>query len=158
MNTQQKLFNPAGQATRKATPAAKIPAWVRAHLETTTGDDYAPGAIRRNAKPRPCPHCHSWYLAGLDADRAAFEAHADPLALTAGQELACMLSKRRTYEIHQTGKEQMEIDYRDRWRISGHPAGGKMNVIAEHVCNKPVGTPIIKTKHKTYPPGAPAPF
>lgn len=147
MNTQPALFSTSKKAAQPK--PAGIPTWLQNHLSEKTGDDYSPTGIRRSVRAKPCARCGAWCLAGLDADRCAFEAHADPTRLNADEELACLIIGRHTFEMRSTGENKYKLNRRDRWRIAGHPPDSKtiIAVLPEHVCGYPIGE-ILKNDQK----------
>lgn len=94
--------------------------------------------LTRRARPRRCPGCGTWTLAGLDADVCALEAHADPTPLTPLGEVAALLGGVRTVElVNSGGRHQLEQRLPDH--IEGRPAcSGRFDVLALHRCGQPI--------------------
>ena len=84
---------------------------------------------RRRAQSKTCRRCGATTLFGLDADRAALDATADPVPLTRAGELRAALAGRATYAL-----ASGELHHRDRWALTA-PA---RVVVPEHRCGQPV--------------------
>lgn len=85
----------------------------------------------RHARAGVCGRCGAPVLRGLDADRCAGQAVADPWPLTPAGEAVALLSDRLTYEA--SGRP-LDLWLRDRWQIASHPADSGLLVVAQHVC------------------------
>lgn len=131
-------------------PAAPhlVDALIRTGRLTETG-------LSRRARPRPCPRCGTWTIAGLDADRCALEAHCDPTPLTALGEVIALASGRRTLELVRT-RGRLELEQRWADHIADQPAGTtRGDVLATHLCHQPI--PSAWTRPSTHiPPVRPA--
>lgn len=88
--------------------------------------------------------CGARVLAGVDADRCAFNAAVDNSPLTRRGELLAVVAGRRTYEL-----ADGRLYRRDRWSIRSTPRGA---VLAEHDC-----TPIPAGWRLPPAPRPPAP-
>lgn len=108
-----------------------MPDWLVRHLQNigAMGND----RIGRRAKPSRCVKCGAVILVGLDADRCAWVAKVDPLPLAPIGEVVAILAGRSTYALH-VGVGVCELQHRDRWQISGSPAGTRLDVLAAHRC------------------------
>lgn len=116
-----------------------LPKYVADHIAATTGLDVTVAAGRDNATIGPCPRCQDPTLVGLDDNVAAMTARADWRLLTPSDELTALLASRRTYRLHRHGR-RLRLRVRDHWQIEGQPAG-VVDVVAEHACGQPLGTP-----------------
>jgi hypothetical protein len=112
--------------------------------------------LSRKAKMLECRDCRSHVIAGLDADRCAQEAICDPLPLSKHGEALALIAGRNTWHLL-SGR----LEYRDHWRISGHPAGSESRpVLANHLCHNQIPSdwiapaPITRPK-VTYTEGLP---
>lgn len=147
-----------------ARPATAPTPWLIAHL-TRAGHLDETGLSRR-ARPRPCPLCRTWTVAGIDDDIAAFSTHADPTPLNQLGEVAALIAGRRTVElVHTGGRLQLEQRWADH--IETRPAGqGRYDVLAVHACGQPIPDDPALTLTSAHapspaaslPPGSPAPF
>lgn len=110
--------------------------WLTDHL-IRTGHLTETG-VGRGAKIRTCDRCQARVLAGLDADRCAFEVHADPVPLSALGEALAQLEGRRTVALHRAGG-RWELDTRDSHDIAARPAGAtpREDVLRVHRCGDP---------------------
>lgn len=122
--------------------------------------------LSRRARPRPCPHCCAWTIAGLDADVCALETHVDPSPLTPLGEMLALLDHRPTFELVRA-EGRFQLERRHAWRITFAPAGStpRADVLALHRCDAtPISGPALaptafaEANAATYPPGTPAPF
>lgn len=108
------------------------PRWLTEHL-AKTGALHTDG-ISRTARVRRCQDCPAWTVVGLDADRAAGPAVADPTPLTRVGEALALLAGRTTYTLRRFGG-RLELDHRHRWAIAGDQVGGgDYDVVVEHRC------------------------
>lgn len=99
---------------------------IRAGLMTADG-------ITRRAKAINCG-CGAAILAGLDDDIAALPVRVDPKPLTPLAEALAVVVGRATATLRREARGYV-LNYRDSYRIAGHPAGaGHYDVLAEHVC------------------------
>jgi hypothetical protein len=117
----------------KSPANSTLPAGILGHL-ITRGILTETGLSRR-ARPRPCPNCGTWTIAGLDDDTCAFETYADPQPLTPIGEVLATLARRRTYELIHVGG-RYELNPRSSRRITYAPAGtqARTDVLAIHRC------------------------
>lgn len=121
-----------------------IPAWLRDHLKALGLDD-SDGTSRR-ARVTHCRSCGAHVMRGLDADTAGMAATVDIHPLDETGEILAILAGRTTFRVSWR-TDHYEVDARDRWQISGTPAG-TITVVARHKCNS-APLPIAKT---TRPP------
>jgi hypothetical protein len=77
--------------------------------------------------------CRGLVLAGFDGDVCAFDAFAEPAALTPGGEVEALLDDRVTFDL-----EGGRMYRRDRWTIAGRPPTALRAVLAEHRCQHPL--------------------
>ncbi len=132
-----------------------MPDWLVRHLQNigAMGND----RVGRKVHTRQCRHCRYPILVGLDNDRCALPAYADPLPLSPLGEAVALLSGRSTYALRM-GLGFCELQRRDRWQIEGTPAGTRLDVLASHVCGGG-SLPTAPTVHRPHPPiPARAPF
>lgn len=94
--------------------------------------------MTRRAKVMRCRACGVPTMAGFDSTVAAMDAWCDLTPLSAQGEVWALLSDRRTYALH--GVDRLELERRDQWSITGHPAGSPSAppVLASHRCGEPV--------------------
>ena len=113
-----------------------FPDWLAQHLVDTGHWDVH--GVGRTARGRKCHKCKTFILAGLDADRCASSAYADPTPLSALGEAMALVAGRQTYALRRSANG-FRLDVRDRWQIASQPAGPgrRFDVIADHVCNDP---------------------
>lgn len=113
------------------TSVTTMPDWLVRHLQTigAMGND----RVGRRARLTRCRYCPCSILVGLDADRCAWVARADPLPLAPIGEALAILSGRTTYTLH-VGIGRLELQARNRWQIQAAPAGTRYDVLAAHVC------------------------
>ena len=104
--------------------------------------------LTRRAKLISHRPCSEVVLAGIDSDLAGLDAWCDLGELTRSGEALALLEGRRTYELH-GGR----LSLRDRWQITGKPAGGKRPVLASHLCARAVPAAWCVTPE----PATPAP-
>lgn len=78
------------------------PHWLTQAL-IRTGDHDDPRRATRAARAHHCHQCGAPIVAGLDADAAATVATADLTPLNTQQELAALLTARRTYNVFNDG-------------------------------------------------------
>lgn len=118
----------SSRATRGQTarPPARRPATPKGGQGGGNGGQ----GLRRQARTDTCPTCGQTILAGLDADLMAGTATVTPTPLTPAQEATEWAAGRRTY---MWTAPHRELDFRDRWRITGHPAD-TATVYPTHTC------------------------
>lgn len=136
--------------------------WLVDHL-VHTGVMTETGLTRR-ARPRPCPHCSTWVITGLDADTLALEAACDPQPLNTLGEAMALVAGRRTLNLTRT-RGRLELEQRWADHVESQPAGtGRADVLAEHVCGQPIPASWNTTSRfkptpgTNPPPGSPPPF
>jgi len=116
---------------------------VEAHMRSTGA--WNEDGVSRTARGRHCKNCGRVVIAGLDADRCAIPAIADPFILDAAGELAAVLTGRATYRLLWAGG-RYELDARDQFHIAGSKPGARdglgrpVEVLASHVCGRPLGS------------------
>ena len=138
MTALATLFDDS-QARRATTPTTPPPPRIVERLIHTGAITEA--GLSRRARPRPCPRCGAWTIAGVDADILALEAHCDPTPLTPLGEALALATGRRTVElIHTRGRYELEQRWADH--IAGRPAGAgrRYDVLAEHRHHDPIPT------------------
>lgn len=101
-----------------------LPNHVKQHL-IQTGTLTTDG-LGRKAQLRTCSTCRALVIVGLDTNRCAIRAVADPTALDQVGELLALLAGRHTYELW--GRE---LEHRNQFTIR---AGIRKPVISEHQC------------------------
>lgn len=115
--------------------------------------------LTRGAREYRCPKCAQICLRGLDDDKCAGVAIVDTRPVGPLGELDALMRGRATYSLFRAGG-QLELDYRDDYRIKGRPAGTpNIDVLVEHVCGS-VPSQIIESAHKvsTYAVPSECPF
>lgn len=112
-----------------------IEAWLQTHLETI-GRANTDG-ISRRARTTFCRTCGQPTIRGLDDDKAALPATCDPQPLGPAAEALALITGCRSYELAWRG-DHYELDHRDRYRITGKPAGTGIHAVAEHKCGQPL--------------------
>jgi hypothetical protein len=118
-----------------------IPAWLQRHLENT--GRWNTDGISRAVHAGRC-RCGACVLRGLDGERCALAATADPGPLDPAGEMQALIIGRATYWLRHIGG-RWEIDRRSSFDIAAQPAG-TVDVIAEHKCGTaiPANGPPIK--------------
>lgn len=125
-----------------------IPRWLQTHLEACGRWD-ADG-IRRAVSAAVCPTCKTRVLTGLDDDRCAGPATADPTPLDATGEALALLAGRSTYDLTRRG-DRYELDLRDPIRIRHRPAGSPgADVVPAHRCHA-ASLPAVASVHAPRP-------
>lgn len=107
-----------------------LPQWLAAELQ-----EKHPNRMARTATWTRCGKCKEIILTGLDADLLATAVHADPTPLTDHQELAALLTGRRTFNIDHDGPGA-RIHYRTRWEMLTPPSRNSQPTIPEHACGR----------------------
>lgn len=132
-----------------------FPDWLVRHLQNigAMGNDY----VGRRARATRCRYCPCSILVGLDGDRCAWVARVDPLPLSPIGEALAILSGRTTYALH-VGIGRLELQVRDRWQITGAPAGTRYDVLAAHVCGGVTLPYAPSVNHLSEPPPITPPF
>lgn len=102
-----------------------IPAWL---LNTQAGPNHRAATIRQ------CPKCKAPILTGLDADKCALTARADPTPITPLGETIALLQTRSTYNLT-TMHSRKYLDHRDQWTIT---MPRRWPVLPEHRCHQPL--------------------
>lgn len=123
-----------GRARPQDQGRAQIPTWLATHIATLTGVN--PTGVTRRARPGRCPDCNTWILTGLDHDRIAATATADPQPLNPTGEAIARLTGRATYDL--TDKPRLTLDNRESWTIAAHPPSPSRYVVAQHRCHAPL--------------------
>lgn len=123
-----------------------IPDWLARHLEDT--GKLGPDRIGRAARLHRCKHCGRHILTGLDNDMCASVANADPTPLSPLGEALALIGGRTTYALHQA-TDRLELQVRDRWQITGAPAGTRYDVLPAHTCDA-VDLPVVESVHRRY--------
>lgn len=110
-----------------------LPDWLRAHLANIGADN--PDGVTRSARLGTCRDCGRRVIRGLDDDRCAMAATADPHEIDAAGEYLALRIGLATYSLRRTtsasGKAAWNIDPRTRWVIEGGKPGA---VVAQHRC------------------------
>jgi len=105
--------------------------------------------VGRRARASTCQRCHRAVFVGIDREWGGMAVECDPEPLSGLGEALALLAHRRTFELW-ANIGQMTLDFRDRWRISGRPAGRcKVDVLVQHDCDL-VGR--LPTTGSVYPP------
>ena len=91
----------------------------------------------RSARPKRCPTCSAWTLAGLDADLVAAEIACDTIRLTAEGEAWALIDGRETYELAGLGKSRRLERREYAGNIINQPPD-KFIVLASHKCYYPI--------------------
>lgn len=112
---------------------------LRDHLAQT--GRMQPDGTTRRAQPRLCRRCNAHVIVGLDCDLVALPAQVDPTPLTAAGEVVALAQARRTLRLTPDGGRHT-LDYRDSWRITGHPAETCV-VLPEHRCGEPLAGALV---------------
>lgn len=108
-------------------------AWLWRHLEQTGA--MGPDRVGRTVRATACRTCRAPTLTGLDNDRCAVVAHADPEPLDGLGEALALLAGRKTYALHPAANGY-ELVLRYDKQIAGAPPGTRgHDVLAEHACN-----------------------
>lgn len=125
--------------------------WLRQHL-INTGRWNIDG-INRAARARTCTHCPQILLAGLDDPRCAGPATVDPTPLSPLGEALALIDGRTTYTLTRRGNH-LELDHRNQWTITAHPAGTQpgVDIVAEHRCSTPEPSPPLILASSIRPP------
>jgi hypothetical protein len=113
------------------TTTTTMPEWLKTML-IDQGRLSETGLTRR-ARIRTHKPCHLPTLAGYDADTCALDTWCDLAELTLAGEVHALLAGRTTYEL-----TTERLYRRDRWTITGRPAGRMTPVFAEHRCHAPI--------------------
>jgi hypothetical protein len=124
-----------------------VPAWLQRHLENL--GVWSADGINRRVRVRTC-RCGARVLVGLDADRCAATATADPGPLDNIGEFAARLNSRQTYRLqYDSSRRGWTLDYRDQINIEASPPDHNTHVLPEHQCGKPIPAlgPPIKNPH-----------
>lgn len=133
-----------------------IPAWLQRHLEATGQAN--PDGIARQVRTRACRRCGQTILAGLDADRGALAAEADPTPIDTLGEALALATGRATYDAVTAGG-RLELDRRGQARVE---APRKYPVLAEHRCGVPLPAdhdpPTPRRHPEPIQPPAPPPY
>jgi hypothetical protein len=112
---------------------SSLPEWLRAHLTDIGADN--PDGIARGARMSTCPSCGRRVLRGLDDDRCAMVATADPHEIDEVGEYLALRIGLLTYSLRRatnsSGKATWNLDPRTQWAIAG---GRNAAVVAEHRC------------------------
>lgn len=139
--------------------------WLRDHL-VASGHMTETGLTRR-ARLRPCPghiktpvdrrRCPALVLAGLDDDKCALEARADPTPLSPLGEALAVVEGRITYTLRREGPGWV-LDSRDHHAIDHAPAGSRPrhDVVRQHRCGTPPPEGPLATS-SSFPETAPQP-
>lgn len=124
----------------------------------------SPEGVGRRAQPRRCRACERRIMVGLDDDRIALRADADPSPTTAVGEMIAQLEGRRTFALV-ISESRYVLDYRDAGRIAHRPAGTpRLDILVEHRCDSRTRFPIapsnLTRNHALacLPEGAPCPY
>lgn len=117
---------------RHTMSASTMPDWLKRQL--IDKGVLTESGLGRKAQIRRHKPCGIPTMVGLDAEVMAFQATCDLGELTAAGEAQALLEGRRTYELNLRG----EIRYRDRYAITGRPAGARTTVLADHRCAQPI--------------------
>lgn len=92
------------------------------------------GGISRKAHAATCTECDGPLIVGLDGDRLAFTARADPWPIDVHGEVAALLLGRRTWSLTWAGT-RYELDPRTAIEISA-TSPDRVEVLAEHRCGQ----------------------
>jgi hypothetical protein len=120
----------------------------------------AMGEPQRSARSTSCRKCGAPVMVGLDNDSCAMTAVVDTYPLSAAGEVVALLSGRVTYSLTWAAK-RYEIDYRDSWRIDGHPPGetAGVDIVVNHECGTPTFQRLSTIERgRRYSPPADPPF
>lgn len=103
--------------------------------------------MARTLRRRRCRTCHTWTLVGLDNDVCALIATINPSPLSPAGEALARLDGLATYHLRHDRGGELELFKRDRWQISGNPAGDHdrlhpADIVSDHRC----GTEYPTTK------------
>lgn len=115
----------------------------------------AAGRIRC-ARLTACRRCDTETITGPDADWAAIEVTTDATPLSGIGEALALATGRATYTVTIRNRHAY-LDYRDQWRITGHPADTE-KVVAQHVCGAaplPAAEPTHNSTRRTTLPDTP---
>lgn len=107
--------------------------WLWRHLEQT--GVVGPDRVGRSARATACRTCHSPTLTGLDNDRCAVVAHADPEPLDTLGEALALIAGRKTYALHQSANGYEFVLRYDKQIAAAPPGSRGYDVVAEHACN-----------------------
>lgn len=108
-------------------------AWLWRHLEQT--GVVGPDRVGRSVRATACRTCCGQTLTGLDNDRCAVVAHADPEPVSPLGEALALLAGRKTYALHPSANGY-ELVLRYDKQIAAAPPGTRgYDVLAEHACN-----------------------
>jgi len=110
------------------------PAWLHKWLQ-----DPARKQSRRGVKVGRCGHCRQQVLTGDDADWSSFRVTVDPTTLNRDQEIACIITDRRTYMLEDHGGAP-ELHRRTHWHTDSHPPDDTP-VVPAHKCGARFPTP-----------------
>lgn len=105
---------------------------------------------RIQARLDTCPRCNSAIILALDAPIAGRPVKADPLSLTAEEELQALLAGRTTYNLHiqkWATRRTLAVRLAEDMPHREHP------VIADHRCPGPIPATHIPTPPTELPPG-----
>lgn len=112
-----------------------LPSWLKRSL--IASGRMSESGLTRRARVVRCRKCGVPTMAGYDAAVAALDAWCDLTDLSALGEALALCEGRRTYTLWEMG-DRLELDARDRWMITGQPAGTGRTVLTEHRCAAPV--------------------